>query len=103
MRKNSLVMIGVDLHTTDQLLRRHCTVTVRNVGSAVFERRVYCDTNCSLCTAMQTAACVLRCKLQLVYCGANCSLCTEVQTAACVLRGLTSLFDIQRTAARLYC
>jgi hypothetical protein len=52
MRKNSLVMIGVDLHTADQLLPRHCPVAVRKVGSAVWTERTV--------TAVQTASCLLR-------------------------------------------
>lgn len=61
MRKNSLVMIGVDLHRADQLLPRHCAVAVRKLRSALFERRVdsaetNCGSNCILFTAVADIA-----------------------------------------------
>lgn len=61
MRKNSLVMIGVDLHTADQLVPRHCAVAVRKLGSALFERRVVsaatnCGSNCILFTVVADVA-----------------------------------------------
>ena len=61
MRTNSLVMIGVDLHTADQLLPRHCAVAVRKVGSGLFERCVdsadtHCGANCILVAAVADVA-----------------------------------------------